>query len=84
MHQAHFTRSHVLGYPSVFRPLSTMQRGAVWWNFRGCPPALTCLQRGTLVLGFLTWFPEDTWATGQRIRKNLTKSKKLEMSFIPS
>lgn len=48
----------------------------------GCPSALICLQGGALVLGFLTWFPADTWATGQRTRKSLARSKRLEMSFI--
>ena len=75
--------------PPVFSPLSSVWREqsdgacqAAWvW---GLPSALTCPQRGALVLRLLTWFLVNPWASGQRRGRSLTTNKKLEMGFILS
>lgn len=49
MHQAHFPEVRFQVTLSIFSPLSTLQKSTQATRAsRGCPPALTCLQRGVL------------------------------------
>lgn len=82
MHQACLPTGQISGYPPSVQPTflpaseSSSMELPGYQGLGGCPPALTCLQGGVPVLGFLTWFLADTWATGQRNRKSLTRNKK--------